>query len=75
MQCSLQIIQCQAANLKLEIADLIIKLSFTLYVVQQAWYVLDWIYGFFVIATITNILNIMYSIYLIKNFKPKESLC
>ena len=75
VQCSLQIIQCQAVNLKLEIIDLIIKLSFTFYVLQQAWNVLDWIYGFFIIATITNILNILYSIYLIKHFKPKEHLC
>tara|TARA_R110001599_G_scaffold8581_1_gene41563 strand:+ start:537 stop:1814 length:1278 start_codon:yes stop_codon:yes gene_type:complete len=75
VQCSLQIIQCQAVNLKLEVVDLIIKLSFTFYVIQQAWNVLDWIYGFFIIATITNILNIMYSIYLIKNFKPKGIVC
>jgi O-antigen/teichoic acid export membrane protein len=75
VQCALQIIQCQAVNLKLEVIDIIIKISFTFIVLQQAWSVLDWIYGFFIIATITNILNIMYSIYLIKNCKPKDYLC
>jgi O-antigen/teichoic acid export membrane protein len=74
IQCSLQIIQYQAVYLKLEIIDIIIKVVFTLYVLGESWTVLAWIHGFFIIATITNILNIIYSIYLVKNFKLKDNL-
>jgi lipopolysaccharide exporter len=72
VQCSLQIVQCQSIYLKLEVIDIIVKLGFTVFVIYQSWLVMEWIYGFFVIATIMNITNIFSSIYIIYNFKHKE---
>lgn len=72
VQSALQIIECQAVYIKLEVIDIVIKVVFTIYVVNQSWSVLAWIHGFFIIAAITNILNILYSIIIIKNARQRK---
>lgn len=68
VQCAMQLIDKQNIYLTLEVVDLSIKVILTITSILQGFSVLFWIQGFFIIATINNLLNIIFSLYTIKKF-------